>query len=388
MRKKVRIHENVCKHYQFQRAYTLTEWLIAIASIIVIAVAATVFFARSVKPKTEETAKTSNYLPSPVPWPADSVPTPSPVTTAPAETDDLSKFKGYDAIVITYTSEEAKALATLFTPGYPISRWYEYRHNVDDYVPLVTRDQAPFNSTNSFMTRYYHSLGLYFPCTIGKAKVLLFKSGLHLNRDGPAIPLRKLVNELVKTIQPKIVISTGAGGGIGQDVSLGDVVIAGLTRFNCTGKFKDEAWHSASYKTTPVPPGALAAITPELTSVNAARIQEYNARPIPKIWSGATDAIVTTDFFTFDDSQNTHKLQGLGRVSDMDDAMVGQVMQDYPNIKWFAIRNAADPQIPNPNNDIKVAGNRANSIYSEYGVFTSAASTIATWAVINDIINK
>ncbi|HEV2695796.1 MAG TPA: hypothetical protein VG347_23105 [Verrucomicrobiae bacterium] len=372
----------------FKRAYTVVEWLLIIGSIIAIIIVAGVFFKRSAMTKAKEIVKISKYQPGPVPWPANSAPLASPLMPPPEEADDLARFKGYDAIVITYTSEEATALATLFTPGYPTAHWYNYRHAVDAYVPLVTADRAPFNNTNQFMIRYYHSLGLYFPCTIGKAKVLLFKSNLHLDRDGPDIPLRKLVNEMIQAIQPKIFITTGAGGGIGRDVALGDVVIAGLTKFDCTGKFKDEAWHAASYKTTPVPPGALAEITPALTVVNAAKLQDDSARPVPKIWAAATDAIVTTDFFCYDDSQNTLGLQGLGRACDMDDAMIGQVMQDYPNIKWFAIRNVANPQIQISDADKKAAGNRANSIYSQYGIFTSVASSIATWAVIDNLINK
>jgi hypothetical protein len=72
----------------------------------------------------------------------------------------------------------------------------------------------------------------------------------------------------------------------------------------------------------------------------------------------------------------------------MGDAMVGQALQPFTQTKWFAIRNASDPQIPNPDHDIKAAGKQASDIYSEYGAFTTAASAIATWAVIDTIINK
>src|ERR1700721_3057754 len=65
-------------------------------------------------------------LPSVVPWPGDSKPTPLPVNRNPAETDDLSAFRGYEAVVVTWTAAEAAALAALFTPDYLPSRWYEY----------------------------------------------------------------------------------------------------------------------------------------------------------------------------------------------------------------------------------------------------------------------
>ena len=328
----------------------------------------------------------SARLPAAIPWPAGKAPTTAPLAKAPPETDDLTKFKGYDAVVVTWTSAEAATLASLFTPGYKTSDWYEYRHNVATYIPLVTGVKAPFNDKTPDMARYYHSLGLYFPCTIGTAKVLLFKSGLHLDYDGPATPVKKLMDEIATAVQPKIFITTGTGGGIGADVALGDVVIAGQTQFCCNTQFKNEPWKSAVYKTTPVPAKALTAITPALTQINAAKVP--NARPVPKIWSASTDTIVTTDFFGFDDSTDYYKLQAPGhRACDMGDAMVAQALQSHSGLKWFAIRNASDPQMPNPNNDIKAADSAAGEIYSKYGAFTTAASVIASWAVIDAIIN-
>ena len=43
--------------------------------------------------------------------------------------------------------------------------------------------------------------------------------------------------------------------------------------------------------------------------------------------------------------------------------------------------------MPNPNNDIKAADQAAGVIYSKYGAFTTAASVIASWAIIDAIIN-
>lgn len=322
----------------------------------------------------------SERLPGAVPWPAATKPTPEPLAKAPAQTDDLSKFSGYDAIVVTWTAAEAAALATLFTPGFPASQWYEYRHGIQTYIPLVTGNMAPFNDKSADMARYYQSLGLYFPCRIGKARVLLIKSGLHLDYDGPAFPLRKMITELVQTVQPKLFITTGTGGGIGKEVALGDVVIAGHTRFHCVTQFKNESWAEDSYQTSPIPAGAIQAITPALTKVNAARIT--GARSVPKIWDTPKDNIVTTDFFGFDDSTDYYKLQGLGQACDMGDAMVGNALQPFSTLKWHAIRNASDPQIPNPSGNIEQAKQEAGQIYAKYGAFTTAASVIATWALI------
>jgi hypothetical protein len=319
-------------------------------------------------------------LPRAVPWPAGLAPKAAPLAQAPAETDDLSRFRGYDGAVVTWTAAEASAMATLFSPGRPITGWYEYRHNLASYIPLVTGAKAPFNSSEQDMARYYHSLGLYFPCTIGEQRILLFKSGLHLDYDGRAYPVRKLMAEIAQAVQPKVFITTGTGGGIGANVKLGDVVVAGTVRFDCKTQFKNEPWATASYETSALPAGALEAMTPKLLSVNAARIA--GARPTPAVYSSRTDAVVTTDFFAFDDSTNYYGLQGLGRACDMGDAMVANALQPSSGLSFYSIRNASDPQIPNPSGNIDEASKQAALIYAKYGGLTTAASLIATWAII------
>jgi nucleoside phosphorylase len=192
--------------------------------------------------------------------------------------------------------------------------------------------------------------------------------------------------ELATAVQPKLFITTGTGGGIGKQVALGDVVIAAQVKFDCVTQFKSESWAKAVYKTAALPSGALAAISPDLTRVNAARV--VGGRKIPKIWSGGQTTIVTTDFFGFDDSTNHFKLQGLGQACDMGDAMVANALQGFSDLRFYAIRNASDPQIPDPSGNIAAAKKEAGEIYSKYGPFTTAASAIASWAVIDAAINK
>lgn len=322
----------------------------------------------------------SALLPTMPPWPADGVPKPIPLTPAPLSTDDLTRFRGYDSVIVTWTSAEAAALATLMTPGHPVSEWFEYRHDVEAYIPLVTGHDAPFNENTPEMARYYHSLALYFPCMIGSFKVLLMKSGLHLAYDGPQTPVKKLMAEIAAAVQPKLFITTGTGGGIGADVLLSDVIAGGIVRFDCTTQFKDEPWAQASFEASAFPAEAVNAITPELISLNAARIP--GARPTPKLWNAPTDAVVTTDCFAFDDSTDYYKLQGLGQVCEMGDAMVASALSGIDGLKWYAVRNASDPQIPNPDHNIEAADKQAAQIYAKYGGLTTAASVVTSWALV------
>jgi hypothetical protein len=134
-------------------------------------------------------------------------------------------------------------------------------------------------------------------------------------------------------------------------------VIATQTRFDCTTQFKKEPWAQMSYQTSALPAGVLAAITPDLTRVNASRIP--GARAEPKIWTGDQQAtVVTTDLFAFDNSTDFYKLQGLGQVCELGDAMVGNAMQDCPGVDWYAVSHASDPRIANPDGDIKVADHK------------------------------
>ena len=117
-----------------------------------------------------------------------------------------------------------------------------------------------------------------------------------------------------------------------------------------------------------------------LLSLNASRIP--GARTIPRIWNAPANAIVTTDCFAFDDSTDYYKLQGFGQVCEMGDAMVASALQSVEGLTWHAIRNASDPQIPNPNHDIKAAEQQAAQIYAKYGGLTSAASVVTSWAIV------
>jgi nucleoside phosphorylase len=225
------------------------------------------------------------------------------------------------------------------------------------------------------------------------------KSGLHLDHDLETVtpetvmPYSKLLTEMIQTVSPTVFITTGTGGGVGSDVKLGDVILAGKTLFDCRYQFKNQPWRNASYATTPVSEKALGLITPNLLAVNAAKVAA--ATPIPglaqpRIWSGDAATIVTTDKFAYDTATNQpYQLQGLGQACDMGDAMVGQVItEQFKKISWYAIRNASDPQMPVPaDKGFSSVDSESNYIYSTYGALTTAASVIASWAIVAATFN-
>ncbi len=70
------------------------------------------------------------------------------------------------------------------------------RHGISAYLSLVTSPIAPLNDKASDTARYFHSLGLHFPCQIGSAKArqpstwqspTLTDSGFKLGRLSPVL---------------------------------------------------------------------------------------------------------------------------------------------------------------------------------------------------------
>ena len=324
----------------------------------------------------------------PVPWPSGLAPV---AVAPPAPPDPSAPLPAADIIVVTWTAAEARALSILFTAGVDLENWFEYKHNLSSFIPKVTGVRAPFNDPH--LARYYRSLGIYYQCALAGKKVLCFKSGLHMDYDGPALPIVDLWNQILDETGAKLVITTGTGGGIGADVLLGDVIIAADTVFDCTAQFAGRPFKSSHYDTSPLPANPVAKVVDAMLQPNADRVKASKAQLHPNgmpafFYRGsqiASPKIVTTDTFAFDNSTDSAGLQKLGNVCDMGDASLGLTLSTRPNPpKWVAIRNASDPQIDGtlPVPDQK---QKANMYYTQYGPFTTAASLIATWGVICEL---
>ncbi|HEY1258922.1 MAG TPA: hypothetical protein VGF34_06705 [Stellaceae bacterium] len=317
-------------------------------------------------------------LRNPIPWPDGQAPTPAPLDAPPAKDAPLPQF---DYLVVTWTVAEAKCLADTLTPGYPSrTAWYEYAHNFSSHFLPLIRNGAPAREANR--------LGSWFPTRIAGKRVMCFKSELHLSQDGPKLPVADLWRQLIAEVKPKLVITTGTAGGIGTGVELGDVVVARKVRFDCLKEFKSRPFHADSYDCARLETSGFAAAA-GLFAANAGHLPM--ASRLPAIFSAAAPAvpvpdIVTTDFFAFDDSNNTFGLQGLGGAVEMGDAVLGLVIRELGAAapRWVAVRNASDPEIDATGLTQKEAAQKAAQIYERFGYWTTIPSAITCWALVLD----
>jgi nucleoside phosphorylase len=228
-------------------------------------------------------------------------------------------------------------------------------------------------------------LGAYWTTTIGKKSVVVFKSDSHMSQDGPQLPNIDVWTQIIEEVQPELVITTGTAGGIGKQFEVGDVIVSPIVRFDCTAKFKAEPFAQAHFSSKAAKSTHFAKAR-ALFKANAGQLPKDNTRP-PKIVRVAptklASSVVTTDFFGFDTSDNHYKLQGLGDVSEMGDAVLGLVAKNMGTKapRWLAIRNVSDPQIK-AEGTLREQATIAAQIYKGFGRWSSVCSAITCWASI------
>ena len=287
-----------------------------------------------------------------------------------------------DALVVTWTVDEGHALRRVLTPGKD-SRddWVAHRHNFETISKKMQKGCPALQAGR---------LGTYWTGTIGTKRVVYFKSDSHLSQDtksapqsGQTLPNEDVWEQIIAEVQPQIVITTGTAGGIGQDCEVGDVVVRPIAAFDCLKWLRGEPFARQNFKSA-APTTKLFSVAKDLFKANAERLPPDNKRP-PKIIRAASvqKAVLTTDFFGFDTSNNHYGLQGLGSVSEMGDAVLGRVRSrttaEVPT--WLAVRNVSEPQIQ-AEGTLKDQAKVAASIYKGFGRWSSGCSAIVCWALI------
>ena len=302
-----------------------------------------------------------------VPWPAGLAPIAGPTPTG-------TKLPRADVLIVTWTADEGHALSRVLTPGFD-SRddWAPYTRN---FATIAARMRKGCPALN------FGRLGTYWTATIGEVRVTLFKSDSHMSQDGPKLPNADVWRQIIDDVRPRLVITTGTGGGIGTTEEVGDVIVSRFVTFSCHGPFKHLDGKTYSSPTTPTGRFEQAE---QLFSANAGFLPKDNTRPPAIVFSASPQTgILTTDYFGFDNSTNTFGLQGHGDLSEMGDAVLGMVCEGRPKTApaYVMVRNVSDPQIAADGRTIREQAKIAGDIYKGFGRWSTVCSAIVCWAIV------
>jgi nucleoside phosphorylase len=179
------------------------------------------------------------------------------------------------------------------------------------------------------------------------------------------------------------VITTGTGGGIGPEFEVGDVIVSRFVTFDCQRQFK--RLNGDEFSSPSDPPTQRFKKAESLFGANAQFLPPDNSRP-PKIVRSpaAAQGILTTDFFGFDNTDDTFHLQGKGDLSEMGDAVLGMVCKELGSKApdYTIVRNVSDPEIKSDGLSIRDQAKFAADIYKAFGRWSSVCSAIVCWAIV------
>jgi hypothetical protein len=303
-----------------------------------------------------------------------------------------------DVVVLTYTTDESKALADVLTPGRFAPDWAHYTRGFSGYLPKI-RNGAPARSEGR--------LGSYWQTTVGATNVLVVKSELHMHEDfhlvngKPTLPILDFFKQVLSEAKPKYFFCIGTAGGLYPDKPLGTVAASRAVRFMCEKDFKTEPFANQQFQSDWTLPTtheatALGLMKPFLTNLVVPAGSTVSSCPCKALQGAQTPKavflldghagipafhpVLTTDFFEFGTDKN--ELDKLGMAVEMDDAVFGLAASQTTNPpRWASIRNYSDPAI---NSALAMTKQEdcAARIYLRYGYWTSVLGALATWSII------
>jgi hypothetical protein len=219
-----------------------------------------------------------------------------------------------------------------------------------------------------------------------------------------------------------MVLSTGTAGAIGPHINCGDVVITDTARLHCKDNYplfpdlttmsraNTELKNSAPFNGTYV--NYAAANFTKLSLPGLAQcygkignkpgysfLKKNTSAPsiylkgVNNVPGGRPMDIVSADYLTVDDNNDSEGLEPLGSMNDTDDAFVFYAIQTLPAAKqpkWLSVRNASEPQVvvppfpagASPTQIVDKLKSVAGAIYGVYQICTTVNSAFACWGVV------
>jgi nucleoside phosphorylase len=280
-----------------------------------------------------------------------------------------------DVLIVTWTVDEGHALSRVLTPGVDSKEdWKPYTKNFSAIAEHM-RPECPAVQLKR--------LGTYWTTKIGDRQATLFKSDSHMSQDGPDLPNATVWRQIIEDCRPSWVLTTGTGGGIGPEAEVGDVVVSRFVTFDCKKEFAN--LNGESFACAQAAPTARFQEAEGLFKYNAQFLPQDNTRE-PRLVgaSSASAGVLTTDFFGFDNTDDTYQLQGKGDLSEMGDAVLGMVCSriGVSAPQYVSVRNVSDPQIDSTGLTLAEQAKIAAEIYKGYGRWSTVCSSIVCWAIV------
>jgi hypothetical protein len=325
-----------------------------------------------------------------------------------------------DVLVVLFTEPETMAFLDVFT-GSPEwtpkvqGEWCEYAHNFAKFKPLIANP----NANNALKDGAFGRLAAF---RVGGKNVVVYKTELHPKQDGAGMPFVPVMQQLVSELGPEYVITTGTAGAIGDRVQCGDVTICTGSRLHLQKsypKYPDMATLSKDNTAIANPvsfdPQYVQYAATHLTSLSLPGLQQcykrlqtdpgysfvnQNTLP-PAIYVDGVNPvpgpqpmdIVSADYMTTDDNNNSEGLQTLGIMNDTDDAFLFYALSKLnasTRPKTISIRNASEPQMvhakfPSTTSETEIVNilkSLAGTVYGIYQYCTTLNSAFACWGTI------
>ena len=358
--------------------------------------------------------------PGAIPWPPNLAPAPVALGTyVPGATITGPLKLKADALIILYTNEETSALLQVFTQNreWTAARkktWCGYAHNfatLKNSIQGIGQDDGLKDGLFGYLSAV----------KIGSKTVVLYKTELHPKQNGKLLPFIPVIKQLVSELAPGLVISTGTAGGVGSKINCGDVAITSTARFHCRERYPAfpaldamTANDTALSNSVSFDPQYVSYAAANLTKLSLPGLgQCYDALQKPPgygfVKKNATApaiyvtdkspvpgpepmAIVSADYLTVDDDNDSEGLQPLGIMNDTDDAFafyaINEIVANRP--KWLSVRNASEPQVITPpfppgttsGKIVDTLKGTAGSIYGIYQYCTTLNSAFACWGIV------
>lgn len=327
-----------------------------------------------------------------------------------------SHLPSADYAVITWTDAEWNALDFVFCDSQAAMPYYVWKnensweYKWDKYSLGFKEAKIDYHIPPEAPSYKADAWGSICMVNIDGKSVLLIKSGMHISKDGPDMPLLAFVRRIIDECSPKVLYTTGTAGGARVDSLLGNVSVTNAAKFHLTGEFAGKDYANKEFYCDWKPNGDIQSyVAPLVRPVAAANMGNFDvliSELNQKVGGSYTwnqlgndnidpDKIKSPEIIFWDKvpvlTTNGYEIATTGgnysqyAAMEMDDAAVAMICHDHGQT-FGILRNISDPvvnaDLPTEPRDKNVQKDWSGDIYNTFGFYTSYNGALATWAAI------